>query len=313
MEIGDLFDLLDVAGNAATANPPALNVLNATLVTLKRSTSTLESDGIPPLRLNQLLSLHLLVPDSIILEDMIAMAIDASLPMGYDGRQLSFASGIRLGALSARSEMRWSCRLNQLPAQLDFYSFLTQESWTTSTVKILSGILYQQSFARRVFLRWLSSETCAQRSMLHLANVLCAFLDSSSAQGAEINDTESETLIPWFSRLCELVVDPLNSQELQSVCGTCIPLVISLCPSKKSDLIATLLKRVQQMPSVTFHILALGNQLHASIRADSDDIVDCLVDKGLRWTVRAFHEAEGELEKIVVMLSGIAILLNCNK
>jgi nucleolar pre-ribosomal-associated protein 1 len=274
------------------ASTHVLNVLRTVLSALRRSTAT-ESASESALhgRLQQLLVLRRSLTDSI-LEDMIAIALDASLPLCHEGHPflLEDTRDHDLASIIRRSDARWYRRSDRPAVELDLQSFIAHDSWTKSTAKILSAQLYRRSYPGEVFSRWLGTDYLSRCSTHNFALVMHAFLDSSYVHGEEISDADGKAWILHFSHLLTVVVNNRHSQELRLVSGSCISLIFALVPSKLVQNLALFLTEVQSRPieSLTAEVLAVGNRLHAKAPTDARNLVNTLVDHGLKWAVQCF-------------------------
>jgi nucleolar pre-ribosomal-associated protein 1 len=128
LELSSLLRLLDVL-EAKTQVIPVLDLIKTALdVFQSRTLFESESESILEERLPQLLSLRSMLPDFSLLEDLIAVAIEASLPIGLDGSPLYTASAIevKFRTIVNRSNSRWPHRTRSLAAELNMRQFLVQ-------------------------------------------------------------------------------------------------------------------------------------------------------------------------------------------
>lgn len=273
-------------------SPQASELLRAVLDAVRLSVaSDSELESALRRRLPQLLVLRSDLTDSDILEEMIAIAIEASLPVCYDGAQLS-AQGLEeetsIAALVRRAETRWSLHLDPLPAKIDVLQFLTKDTWSESTVKIISGLIYRRSFSQNTFISWLGSEDCSRRSPEHFVTVLRSFLETCRSLNAEL--LQVNLWVPHFTRLVKMVADERLSRARRKASSSCVSLILSLAPSNSSHLLALLVQQVENLPttSLTAEILTVGARAPAT--ADRGLLLTALADHGAQWAVRRFAD-----------------------
>ncbi|KAG0699763.1 hypothetical protein DFH29DRAFT_1081076 [Suillus ampliporus] len=140
VDTNNLLNIIDQACDVSNAalTLSVLGVLEFALDTLK-SSFTCTSSRIP---ISQLLKLHRTLPDSQVLEGMIAVAVNSHLPPYHDGqplraKTLDFSLSLRPLPTSG------NLQLDILPA--DFVSTLFRRAtWTESTARIVSGLVYTQ-------------------------------------------------------------------------------------------------------------------------------------------------------------------------
>ena len=289
----DLFGLLDILGSGTEmTNSSTLDLLEAVLAALQST----DSDAQVALmgRLPQLLALRPFLRDSDALEEVIAAAVEASLPAYCNGQpphREKFAEPA-IAPLIKQSEVRWSRHLEPLSRDLPIQSFLTQQKWSTSTSKIISGLIYRQALSPDVFFSWLSTDHCAGRETQHFTSVLQAFLETHSSDTSTLPNPESDVWKHHFSRLATTVADESLSQELRMTCGSCVYLLLKLFPARTEEFAADVLNRLHKLPvtSLTAEILAVGRRLHGTSPSSGKLLITGLVDHGIQWAVRCFAE-----------------------
>lgn len=247
------------------------------------------------LRLNQLLALRSILADSSVLEDLIGVAVDACLPVAHNGRTLVVVETPEniLSSLISRGSLRWSHHTERLTSELNSSSFLVQESWSLSTLKIISGLLYKGMLSRDAFHAWLETDYCARRSTHDLAVVFHAFFDTIATEGQYSNDSNDSLWVPQISRLSKTVANPQESRTLREICSSCLHLMISTL--RHSRVLTILRTEVESLPEavITSELLSIGNAVRASGTQVAIDLVDALVEQGLHWAVRHFGSDDG--------------------
>ncbi|KAG6853529.1 hypothetical protein C0991_003449 [Blastosporella zonata] len=271
----------------------ALALLGAVL-TAVRDSMTVGTDSGQELirRLPKLVALYSQMP-SAILEELIAITLQSSLPAYHDGRRCgdNFEETY-IQDITKQAELQWSRRLDRWPADLPVQVFLTQDSWTPSIVIIISGLIYRGHLPRGAIMSWLSSKDCTTQSLAHFIVVMHAFLDVTSSQGDELMDDDA--WVTHFSRILDAVLDQALPQSIRSVASVCISLLTRLVPSRTSDFIATLVRTVQafSVTEINSPMLSIGRQLHAHLPQHSEGLTTVLINHGIQWGTRFFAEEE---------------------
>ncbi|KAG5640903.1 hypothetical protein DXG03_006683 [Asterophora parasitica] len=293
-EQDDLFQMLDaLLEDTAALGPPTLEILVDILVALRAllaSQADAESELIQ--RLPQLMALRSLLAESDVLDELVAVAIESSIPAYCDGAACGEAlEETSLAEILKRSDLRWSrqsdLRLVDLPAR----SFLIQQSWSPSTVTIISGLIYRNAFSQDDFASWLATDHCTHTSPEHFVTVVHAFLDTAFCRGVAL---PSDAWLPQFNRLTKSLLDEGLSEHTRTTGVTCALLMARLFPSRSSEFLADVVRAIQSLPvmKVNLYLLSLGRQLHAIHPAVAKPLVTELVDHGVQWAVRFFAEPE---------------------
>ncbi|KAJ7044085.1 ribosome 60S biogenesis N-terminal-domain-containing protein [Mycena alexandri] len=279
----DLLGLLQLLGSRKQTNHLLLETVIAALESCASTITDLHT------HLDLLTTLRASLPDSAILESIIATIVDACVPVALSGRTLGDAA-VAMSSLFLQSDAAWSRRFHSIPASLDVRSLLFQEdAWSESTVKILSAILYQSGCTRDMFASWLGTDLAARRSAAHLSQILYAYLDSLDPQLNHASQPDSTTWIPHLSRLLGSVTDAKVASTMREDCSSCICLVLGRIPGTMPAFVAALQDQVKRLrsSSLTPEFLKVG----ISLAKDSDDgkaAVGSLLDHGMQWAIRAF-------------------------
>ncbi|KAG1740308.1 ribosome 60S biogenesis N-terminal-domain-containing protein [Suillus lakei] len=262
----NLLNIIDQAcdTNNAALTPSVLEVLEFALDTLK-SSFTCASSRVP---ISQLLRLHCVLPDSEVLEEMIAVVKKHwNFPYHYDPRQ--HLEGSQLDILRA-----------------DFVSKLFQKAvWTESTSRIVSGLVYTQSdFAKEFLGRLIPFEP--------LLPAVHAVLDSLGGDAIDLfRDT---TIIALFERILPRRHRP---EGLRQLCIRCICILIKADAARKQQLVDLLQKNMQRLAVEQFALesVCIASRLQSFLPLA--DLVTELAERGLQWAVRHFSGPEGEDEE----------------
>ncbi|KAJ6613338.1 ribosome 60S biogenesis N-terminal-domain-containing protein [Mycena sp. CBHHK59/15] len=282
MEPHDLFGLLQFFGNNSS-NSDLLEMIIAALATAVKADSIVDLHP----RLYQLIALRSLLPKSLILERMIALVINACLPVALAGRTSEFAEETPSPILM-QCNTAWSLRLHRLPESLDLQNFLFQEQpWSASTVTIVLAILYQSGCPPETFSPWLTTDFAARRSVSHLSQVLRAYLDVLDPQSGVVLDADD--LIPHLSRFLVSVTDESAPTAIRIDCAACIRLAVAHIPRTLSGLLAAMVDRIGNLrdTSLTVELLTVGISFSRSSDA-ARPMITSLVDHALQWCIRAF-------------------------
>ncbi|KAF8219132.1 hypothetical protein L208DRAFT_1448990 [Tricholoma matsutake] len=308
----DLFGLLDTLGSGIEMMDSSTSgLLDAILLALRSTlTSDTESEDALLGRLPQLLALRPFLGDSDTLEEMIAAAVEASLP-AYSNGQLALKESFDepdIIPFIKRSEVRWSRRLEPLSTDLPIDSFLMQEHWSISTSKIISGLIYRRSLSPAVFFSWLSTDHCNARELQHFAPVLQAFLDTCSSGTNKIPAPESNVWYRHLARLAQAALDASLPQELRGTCGACVSLLLRLFPARIAEFVAVTLDQLRSLPvtSLTAEVLAIGRRLHMTNISRGKALLTTLAEHGVQWALRRFPEdLDGSSDVIIEELASV--------
>ncbi|KAG1791586.1 ribosome 60S biogenesis N-terminal-domain-containing protein [Suillus plorans] len=290
-------NLLDIVDQACDANnvaltPSVLEVLEFALDTLRVS-FTCASSRIP---IPQLLRLYRVLPDSEVLEEMIAVAVTSHLPPCHDGRHpqaktLNFYLSPRYPPASGSSQ------LGVLPS--DFISGLFQKAiWTESTSRIVSGLVYAQSGVAKEFVAWFNSGAWTTIPFEHVLPAVHAVLDSLGGDAIDLfRDTVT---IALFDRMLPQRRHP---EGLRQLCIRCICILIKADATRKQQLASLLQKNMQRLAVDQFALESVYIASRLQSFSPLADLVTDLSERGLQWAVRHFSGPEGEDEEDQLILA----------
>ena len=286
--LSSLLDLLDVLDERAHIMPtlPTLEVIKTVLQILKlRTESESESESTLKQRLPRLLSLRSVLPDFLLLEDLIAIAIEASLLIGLDGSPLS--SEVDFVTIISRADARWSHRTHSLTAELDIRQFLNQDRFSDSTVCIISALVYRQCFSNEHIVEWLGTESCSRRQISHLLPIFHAVLDSSHPQLF----IKSSMWLPYISSIVGTLADQNISVVLRKLGQSCIVSILSNARKDLSALLAVFTEEVKALTekTVSLDLISLGVALVPRLGNDVNAVISILVDRGMQWMIDQYQ------------------------
>ncbi|KAG6856484.1 hypothetical protein H0H87_003952 [Tephrocybe sp. NHM501043] len=286
---------LDVlsTSESATMPSPMFALLGNVLTVMRRWTTTQSGFGQELIqRLPKLITLYTQAP-SAILEDLVAVTVQSSLPAYYDGSPCAEnLEEKNIGDLAMQAELRWSRRLDRWSATIPVQNFLLQALWSGSTVTIISGLMYQGHVPMGIVLSWFSSEHCAAQNLDHFITIMHAFLDIASSHNEELMD--EDIWVIHFSRVLGAVVDQTLPQSVRSMGSECISLMARLMPSRAASFISTVIRTVQafSVSNVYPSMLSVGRRLNTYLPRQSEGLIVELVNHGIQWATRFFTEDE---------------------
>ena len=308
LELSSLLGLLDVLEERAQIMPtlPTLELIKTVLEAFQ-SRTLLESESESTLkeRLPQLLSLRSILPDFLLLEDLIAVAIEASLPIGLDGSPLFTASStseVDFRTIINRSNSRWSHRTHSLAAELDIRQFLIQDRFFDSTVRIISALVYRRCFSIEDIVEWLGTESCSRRQINHLLPIFHAVLDSSFSQRTLL--VKSNMWLPYISPIVSSMTDQNSSVVLRTLGQSCIINILSNAGTDLPAVMGVFTEEVDALTekTVSVELISLGVALTSRLSKDANSVTSILVDHGMQCLIDQYQLA-GDHETTVHKLA----------
>lgn len=304
LELSSLLGLLDVLEERAQIMPtlPTLELIKTVLEAFQsRTLFESESESTLKERLPQLMSLRSILPDFLLLEDLIAVAIEASLPIGLDGSPLFTAastSEVDFRTIINRSNARWSHRTNSLGAELDIRQFLNQDRFSDSTVRIISALVYRRCFSIEDIVEWLGAESCSRRQINHLLPIFHAILDSSLSQTTLL--IKSNMWLPYIPPIVSALADQNSSIVLRTLGQSCIINILSNVGEELPAVMDVFTKEVdaQIEKTVSFELVSLGVALTSRLGKDANSVASILVDRGIQSMIDHYQLA-GDHETMV--------------
>jgi nucleolar pre-ribosomal-associated protein 1 len=283
----DLLNIIDKACdvNSAVLAPSVLDVLESALDNLKSSFTRAHS-RIP---IPQLLRLCRVLPDSNVLEEMIAIAVTSHLPPCHDGQPPQAKALEHFSSPQPLPTSRNS-QPNILPA--DFILKLFQKAhWAESTSRIVSGIIHIQPDTAKEFATWINSGAWTTISFEYVLPAVHALLDS--LQGDAVALLHDTAIIALFERMLPQHRRP---EVLRHLCIRCICIMIEVDEARQQQLADLLHKHMQchTVEQFAFESICIASRLQAS---PMGDLATELAERGLQWGVRHFSGPEGEDEE----------------
>ena len=297
LESSPLLGLLDVLEERAHKMPalPTLELIKTVLKALEsRLLSESEFESTLKQRLPQFLSLRSMLPDFLLLEDLIAVAIEASLPIGLDGSPLVTAastSDVDFQTIISRSNTRWSQRTHSPAAELDIRQFLFQDRFSDSTVRIISALVYRQCFSIEDIVEWLGTESCSRRQINHLLPIFHAILDASLSQKTSL--INSSIWLPYMSSIVSALADQNISVVLRRLGQSCIINILSNAGKDLPAFVAILTEEINALTetTVSLELISLGVILASRLGNDVNSVTSILVDRGIQHLIDHYQLA----------------------
>jgi nucleolar pre-ribosomal-associated protein 1 len=284
----DLLNIIDKACdiNSAVLAPSVLDVLESALDNLKSSFTRAHST-IP---ISRLLRLCRVLPDSNVLEEMIAIAVTSHLPPCHGG-QPPRAKTLKHFSSPPPLPTSRNSQLSILPT--DFILKLFQKAhWAESTSRIVSGIIYIQPDTAKEFATWINSGAWTTITFECVLPAVHALLDS--LQGDAVALLHDTAIIALFERMLPQHRRP---EVLKHLCIRCICIMIEVDEARQQHLADLLHKHMQchAVEQFAFESICIASRLQAS--PSMGDLATELAERGLQWGVRHFSGPEGEDEE----------------
>ncbi|KAF7433677.1 hypothetical protein PC9H_005640 [Pleurotus ostreatus] len=302
-----LLDLFDSITDSLSDTPSqsTVSVLREILVSIKRPLRSGDSSFEWKLRsrLPQLLALRPVLSGFYVLEDIVATALESSLPIGHDShdarhQHIEAGSPDSISNLIERAETHWSHRLDAPPSELDLKSFLHQTSWSPSTVRITSALLYRHTSPDNVFWRWVGTDNCAHRSTHDFAIVLHAILDAHITRGKPIPKLEGDGWLPHFTRLLKATIEPRHPREMRARCSWCMSSLLLLVPAEATQFANCVASELSISPGSAFPAEILTAAARIFQYEQHRTVVSSIVTSALQGLVSLLgdedHHSEGD-------------------
>ncbi|CAL1701993.1 unnamed protein product [Somion occarium] len=232
--------------------------------------------------------LQSIVPNSAILEALLADSIEDNLPPFYQG---FFRIPSHMGSqLVNRSIARFS---GHNPASihdvhnLDVAPFLRRTTWTDNTTRIIVVLVFASQSTRATVVRWLEHDPCEQE-VKHLSAIIAALIDCSRD-----NSCITVGMLPQFRKLIRSLVDEeCLTQRSTSTSGT-IALALRCIPHLRSKLLTILLDELSGFTSMPWNmsVLTICQCTVDVLGSEASALVEKVVSNGCRWATALLSEA----------------------
>jgi hypothetical protein len=272
------------------ADQTTVNVILDTLVRLSTDTEVLTE---LQHRLRGLIAIRSFLHQKATLDALLLQIINTRLPLGCDSLPLTAKQSPKVSDITLVAQQRWTVRSAHLPLDISLVStFLELQDWDETIAKTISGSIYKSSASRRQFWDWLFRIEPSQAPSLPLVVIpLRACLDVGALQG---EDEMTQFPNAWLLSVIQYLFHHETSDNLRTLCASCIWLVFHNFPSCREPCTTFLSKEVQygNFTSLTPQSMRLLCDLH---RLDSEALSPVLIeatDKTLKWMVNQFSGVE---------------------
>jgi len=263
-------------------------------------------------RLPHLFALHHTLPQSYVLEELTAIGVETSLLACCSGTLLQRGvDDLPLAPLLRRAEMRWSRRSTPSSSDLPVELFLTQDTWSASTVRIVSALIYQGALSRDMVVAWLKTDDATGRAVEHYVPVLYAFLDVCLANGTEL--PLEEYCSRHFSCLLGVVCDDQKSRDIRFSAGVSVTVLMRLIPSGASLFLEKCVGAVRGISVTALHhdLLLIARRLPEGYEIEARAFRTMLINHGVQWATRVFGGGEGDDRDLTI--EALSVYFVCRK
>ncbi|CAA7269153.1 unnamed protein product [Cyclocybe aegerita] len=306
LEPHQLFELMGHLQEYGHATPAA-ELANVILVALSSmAASELEAESTFVQRLPQLLSLRAVLRDSPLLDDLIAISLEATLPIGLDGFSPPSAPS-DLVVVVKRSQTRWAHRSRAAKIDLDIRQFLMQTTFSEATVRIISALLYCRPVSREIFVQWVASEDCLRRDINLLLPIIHAFLDS-----APLGQTvKYEIWAPLLPRIVNVLVNTSGLSALKFKAKQCLFDILTTASKPDSEkILSALVAEFKEFSKadVSAETLSAGVWLADHYGLKANVLLSIIVDNGMQWAIDRLAD-EKEVEGSTCVVQWLTLLV----
>ncbi|KAJ3506576.1 hypothetical protein NLJ89_g6794 [Agrocybe chaxingu] len=306
LEPHQLFEFMDyLQENGHTT--PAAELANVILEALSSMAAfELEAESALVHRLPHLLSLRPLLPDSPLLDDLIATSLEATLPIGLDGFSPPNASS-DLVVMVKRSQTRWAHRSRAAKVDLDIRQFLTQTTFSEATVRIISALLYCRPVSREIFAQWAASEDCLRRDINLLLPIIHAFLDSAPTG----QTVKYEIWAPLLPRILDVLVDKGGLSALKNKAKQCLSDILMTASEPEAEkILSALVAEFKEFSKadVSAEVLSTGVWLADHYGSKAKALLTIIVDNGMQWAIDRLAD-EKEIEGSTCVAQWLTLLV----
>ena len=283
-----LLALLDhFVGNNLVSNEHLTIVLDAILNALCAS-NELANTTLSP-HISTLITLHSLLSDSASLEILLANALEESVSFL---RQLGNTPSITQALETFKLRNVHICSQIQ---QLDIPSIVGRDTWTPSTARIITSLIYLNAGVRTNVIQWLESNAFRQ-DVSYLASLLHALLDSAPSESLI-----TSKLLPHFQTLVESVV---RQSDAATKSSDVLVFALKHVPTLRSQL-APLLRNV--FPSFngiwSEPLAALCKAIVADSNEEGSKVLEDIVADAWKWATSLLAEpAPCSLNEVLTLM-----------
>lgn len=220
-----LFDQL-TSRTTLSKNSHILPLIQSTLTIVR--TSATEDAGLQHSlwqRIPQLLDMRTWLPGSHEVDELLLIAMDSTLPVGLSSDEWDSVCDNQSAPFSVemqRASSRWTRRGLRLDNPISLHDIFVSSSWTPSTGKILTRLVYMQGVNMANFETWLKSEHSDSRSIEDVATIIHAVLDVHSCTSSADTSLDPVVWMPHFTNIAPLCFDHDVQHSLRRIATSCI-------------------------------------------------------------------------------------------
>ncbi|KAF8838207.1 hypothetical protein BDN67DRAFT_955439 [Paxillus ammoniavirescens] len=279
MDAEELLAIVDLIQTDVKQPPMICETLEDILAALKQTMA--QNSTLSKLTTSRLLALQVVLPGSVLLEDMLSAALVSQLPCGIDG-QATFSDGQSLFTTLFNEQSAQTSELGSFPPNL-ILQFLEKETWTDSTAKIISVLLYANIASSQIYATWLNSKKWTQLSLHHLASTLVPFLDCVGIAGGDLSQVNDDVLYNLFNQLFPKESSPASNPFLHL---ECVYRILRLEHSKRPRLLSALQECVRGIRLVDLQFETTYVACKVLGLPGCETLATSIIDRALQWAVR---------------------------
>ncbi|KAI0311527.1 ribosome 60S biogenesis N-terminal-domain-containing protein [Amylostereum chailletii] len=306
MDLNDVLALLDptLANAPKDAGNGWMEVVEALVKAIRQGIAQADASMSMQSWLPQPISLYTRFPHLPDVENIIASAVKACLPLAVDGIPPSSVSSESrtMSSISTQGQARWSRRIDRRDWDANIDAFLSQTIWSEHSVAIVFGMVYLSSTARDSCRVFLLSDDVKQVSPSHLAEVIYALLDS-----VENIDSIHAAWQEHFKGISAVLFNETSSNPHRASCRRAVHAMMDHLPSLRSEFLVVLLSLIKTMSSKTSpaDVVALSEALQ-HFPDEAEEVLSAILDHGLKWAPRYLAGSTDEDHAALARLGGIA-------
>ena len=239
-------------------------------------------------------------------QELIALAVEASLPVGHSGKRtppgLFEVRG--MSALCEDAETRWRQRSSLLAAELDVNTDSIGPT-SNSQLRINIEMAYRKASARTTLVKWVIAHA-QSADPAQLADTVYALCDAGLLHKAPVNmGSDSGTV---FKRLVNAALDYRTASGVRVACCNAARRLLEVMPERSSSFATQMEAVVAKLPvdRLTPDTLIFARSLKITDSPACLRVMDALIDQALGWVVRYYAENHQETEDTLRSVSELS-------
>jgi len=247
--------------------------------------------------LPRLISLRSVFPNTL-LDQVIASAVECSIPMGLNGLPVPSSTG-NLAALISRAKVRWAenLRLVKTKMDVDILQFLKRGQFSDSTSRIVQGLLYQQPSMFSAVMQWIKSEECSKTDIQGILPVVHGSIDISGLQGqGGVLGIEDAIPMSFLPQIAGFVANESAPTRLRLLSQQCLHDFILASGTRNSEVLDVLAEEVRttMKGAPTPELIDLAVWLGGLLGSAADKFLSPIVDGGMQWSIAQITDGNKE-------------------